>query len=226
MINDSPLPTAGPAPRPSQPWLLIGGLAALLTLCLCLCVGLTASVVGYRLWNASQAVPQIREEAPPTRSPSATAQAAVPQTGVDVPLQYPGHVQPGESHEPYNSDPPTSGPHYAQAARAGFYTEAPPDELLVHNLEHGYVIIWYNCSNLTPEACEQLQADIEAAMQKAGDSPVTHTPKLIAVPRPAMDAQLALTTWGRLDKFDAFDEERILNFIHAFRDKAPEPNVP
>ncbi|MGH2522183.1 MAG: DUF3105 domain-containing protein, partial [Anaerolineales bacterium] len=139
---------------------------------------------------------------------------------------FPGHIQPGEPHEPYNSDPPTSGAHYAQPANAGFYTEAPPDEHLVHSLEHGYVVIWYNCQNLTTEACEQLQANIEAVMQKAGDSPITHTPKLIAVPRPTMDTELALTTWGRLDKFDTFDEERILNFIRAFRDKAPEPNVP
>jgi hypothetical protein len=63
-------------------------------------------------------------------------------------------------------------------------------------------------------------------MKKAGNSPVTNTPKLIAVPRPTMDALLALTTWGRLDKFEIFDEERIVNFIHAFRDKAPEPNAP
>jgi hypothetical protein len=37
---------------------------------------------------------------------------------------------------------------------------------------------------------------------------------------------VALTTWGRLDKFGAFDRQRILNFIKIFRDKAPENNAP
>ncbi len=204
MVNVSPLPNTEPEPKRGQQWWLIGGLATLSALCLC--VGLVSvGFIGYRVWKDNQ---------------------PFPQTGQDVPLQYAGHVRPGDAHEPYNSDPPTSGAHYAQPAPAGFYRDAPADEVLVHNLEDGYVIIWYNCQDLTTKACGQLQADIEIVMDKAGNSPITYTPKLTAVPRPAMDTQLALTTWGWLDKFDTFDEERILNFINAFRDKAPEPNVP
>jgi hypothetical protein len=151
----------------------------------------------------------------------------IPRTGEDMPIMAnTGHIQPVQSHEPYNSDPPTSGPHYEDPAEAGFYAEAPPDEQLIHNLEHGYVIIWYNCSSLTQNQCERLQPQIREAMQSAGVSSRTRTSKLIAVPRPTMDMQLALTTWGRLDKFDAFDRERILNYIRAFRDDAPEPNAP
>lgn len=39
-----------------------------------------------------------------------------------VPTQFPEHIQPGESHEPYNSDPPTSGSHYSEPAPPGFTT--------------------------------------------------------------------------------------------------------
>jgi len=198
MIGDPPLSNPEAKPGLGKLWLLLGGLASLLALCLCGAVGF----LGYRAWKESQ------------------------PTVENVPLQYAGHIQPGEPHTPYNSDPPTSGQHYPVPANAGFYTAAPPDEQLVHNLEHGYVIIWYNCDSLTPEACQQLQDKIQTAMDKAGNSPNTGTPKIIAVPRPGMSAQLALTTWGRLDKFNAFDEQRILNFIRDFRDKAPEPNIP
>ena len=149
-----------------------------------------------------------------------------PKPGQSVPQLPASHIQPGASHEPYNSDPPTSGPHYVEPAQGGFYNETPSDEQLVHNLEHGYVILWYNCSDLTSSQCDRLKSQIRGAMQAAGNSTLTSTPKLIAVPRPTLDTQLALTTWGRLDKFDAFDQNRIVNFIRAFRDHAPEPNAP
>jgi len=157
----------------------------------------------------------------------------IPRTGEDVPIQSADHIEIGQPHEPYNSDPPTSGPHYKVPAQGGYYEEAPPDEQLVHNLEHGYVIIWYNCQRspsgggaLTTGQCNQLKQLIRDTMARGGASSRTSTPKLIAVPRPTLDTQLALTTWGRLDKFEAFDQNRVLNFIRAFRYRAPEPNAP
>jgi Protein of unknown function (DUF3105) len=136
------------------------------------------------------------------------------------------HIRDGQGHVPYNSDPPTSGPHYDSWIQAGFYQGAPPDEYLVHNLEHGYVIIWYNCAALASAECQQLQSQLRDTMQAAGNSPATGTPKLIVVPRPTLSTPIALTTWGRLDRLEAFDRERILTFIGAFRDRAPEGTMP
>ncbi|MBF8282349.1 MAG: hypothetical protein A2W37_10930 [Chloroflexi bacterium RBG_16_63_12] len=150
----------------------------------------------------------------------------IPRTGEDVPILSSDHIPIGQPHAPYNSNPPTSGPHYEQAAEVGFYDQAPPDEQLVHNLEHGHVIIWYNCGELTESQCSRLKSQIREVMASAGNSLITGTPKLVAVPRTEMETQVALTTWGRLDKFGAFDRQRILNFIKFFRDKAPENNAP
>jgi uncharacterized protein DUF3105 len=48
----------------------------------------------------------------------------------------------------YPVSPPSSGPHYAVWAPFGkkFYSleDRPPVPNLVHNLEHGYTILWYN----------------------------------------------------------------------------------
>jgi hypothetical protein len=233
-------PVPNNEPRNIWPWVL-AGLAALMALCLC--ISGVAGFVAYQYLkddlSISDLVGRIGDDTSTDEEP--TAEPPIDEdeppdeftgdepTGEDVSIQYAGHIEEGESHTPYNSDPPTSGEHYAVPAQAGFYTaedDVPPDEQLVHNLEHGYVIIWYNCDDLTDEECEQLQDDIQFAMQNAGNSINTGTPKLIAVPRPGMDALIALTTWGRLDKFDAFSEKRIVNFIHDFRDQAPEPNVP
>jgi Protein of unknown function (DUF3105) len=148
-----------------------------------------------------------------------------PRPGVEVPIQGQDHIAIGVPHDPYNSDPPTSGPHYESAADAGFYNEAPPDEYLVHNLEHGHVILWYNCTQLSPEACEELKSQINEVMQRAGVSTITGTLKLVAVPRPSMDNVLTLTSWGRLLKLEAFDRDEVLTFIRVYRDQAPEPGA-
>ena len=47
----------------------------------------------------------------------------------------------------YNSNPPTSGKHYEDWIRSGVYSEPKEDRNLVHSLEHGYVIISYNCDH-------------------------------------------------------------------------------
>jgi hypothetical protein len=146
--------------------------------------------------------------------------------GTEVPIQGSDHVDPGMPHDPYNSDPPTSGPHYASTAETGFYEEAPLDEYLVHNLEHGHTIIWYNCTDLSEADCTALKDDIRNVMGRAGVSLITGTPKVNAVPRPTMETTLSLTSWGRIDTFDEFDANRILAFIRAHRDNAPEPNAP
>src|SRR3989344_5078 len=49
----------------------------------------------------------------------------------------------GASHEAYNSNPPTSGPHYEQPSRWGVSQAELPDEQLIHNLEHGGIWISY-----------------------------------------------------------------------------------
>lgn len=57
------------------------------------------------------------------------------------------HVPDGTQVQ-YNSNPPTSGSHYADWTRAGIYEQPIPNGHLVHSLEHGYVIISYNCEKI------------------------------------------------------------------------------
>ncbi len=65
-------------------------------------------------------------------------------------------LQDGREHKPegskldYKFNPPTSGDHYPSWISKGFYEEPRPDGNLVHSLEHGYIIIWYNCEAKFP----------------------------------------------------------------------------
>jgi len=129
------------------------------------------------------------------------------------------HIFVGESHPPYNSVPATSGWHYAQPdapARWGVHENALPDEVLLHNLEHGGVGILYNC----PEGCDELVGQLNTIVNGAR--------KVIMSPYSGMDTTIALAAWTFLDQFNEFDNERIEAFIsaHVESGNAPEPFAP
>ncbi len=121
-------------------------------------------------------------------------------TWIDVPILPSPHISLGEIHVPYNSDPPTSGPHTAALARWGVHSEPIAKETQVHNLEDGGVVINYGCRDC-PELIERLKAIAE------------RYDRVVLAPYPGLDRKIALTAWGKIDKFDEFDEARIVHFI-------------
>jgi len=140
-----------------------------------------------------------------------------PALGEAVPIQGQQHIAPGQSHPPYNSDPPTSGWHYDEPARAGFYDTPLADEQLVHNLEHGHVIISYDCGKLAD--CEDVKAELRDLVGRF------QRWKIVAVARENADAAIALTAWGHIDKLDNYDEGRVVAFVKRWRNRGPE-NTP
>lgn len=123
-------------------------------------------------------------------------------TWTTVPIVPSPHVPLGTPHPPYNSDPPTSGPHAPGLARWGVYTEPVSKELQVHNLEDGGVVVQYSCQDC-PDLVKQLTTIAE------------RYDHVILAPYPGLDRKIALTAWGRIEKFDEFDEARIVKFIKA-----------
>lgn len=112
----------------------------------------------------------------------------------------------------YTSDPPTSGPHWASVAPWGVHSEPIPNELQIHNLEHGGVVMQYDCED---EECPEIVAALEGL---AGSCSV----KLISAPRPGMDQRIAVTAWTRIIKMDELDRDLIVDFINAYADRGPE----
>ena len=65
----------------------------------------------------------------------------------------PGTDQPDLTSVDYTTVPPSHGPHFVQWDVSGrnFYTadDRPALETLVHNLEHGYTVLWYDGAKVT-----------------------------------------------------------------------------
>jgi len=117
------------------------------------------------------------------------------------------HIQTeSEPHVPYNSDPPTSGPHLPYLAPWGVHTVPVAKELHVHNLEDGGIMVQYRC----PQGCPELVEKLRAVVSQYRD-------KVILAPYPGLKARIALTAWTRIDAFDDLDEARIQRFIRAYR---------
>lgn len=134
-------------------------------------------------------------------------QSAANLPGTAVPSLGNAHIQTAaEPHPPYNSDPPTSGPHLPYLAPWGVHTVPIAKELQVHNLEDGGVLLQYHC----PEGCPELVEKLRAMVSR-------YEKHVILAPYPGMDKRIALTAWGRIDKLDEFDESRIARFITAYK---------
>lgn len=151
-----------------------------------------------------------------------------PTAGESVPIMANAgdHVPTGTNPGPYNSDPPTSGKHYAEEFDAGFYelTDAKaqqefPEGYLNHNLEHGYVIFWYNCDLLDEAGCSELKDQIKGVMNDFDNY------KVIGFPRNSIEYPISMTSWGRIQNFDSFDAEAASAFVRKNRNHAPEPNA-
>lgn len=102
----------------------------------------------------------------------------------------------------YERTPPASGPHYdrpAEFSRKFYSTSDRPDvEFLVHNLEHGYNILWYD--ETIAEDDDQLAA-VRAISKKFEGTELSD--KFIAAPWTAEDGEplpegknVALTHWS------------------------------
>ena len=117
------------------------------------------------------------------------------------------HVSLGTSTPAYNSDPPTSGWHTPDLAAWGTYVEPQPDQRLVHNMEDGGVILWYEAG--TPEENE---AQV-AALQEVVDGRYS---RVVIAPREGMPTPYAMTAWQRLERFDAIDTVAMQAFLAAY----------
>lgn len=155
---------------------------------------------------------QFTADSPGTPLPSQPSPAALP--GQQFPDLGQQHVPTTETVA-YNSTPPTSGPHYDTPAPWGIYrTDPPQDEQLVHNLEHGGIIISYNPDQVDAQTLDQLQAQVRELSQI--------NPRLILTPRPGLDPPIALTAWTYLQKLDRYNPEAIRTFYQAHIARGPE----
>ncbi|MBI4340307.1 MAG: DUF3105 domain-containing protein [Chloroflexi bacterium] len=108
----------------------------------------------------------------------------------------------------YSTVPPTSGDHWGTPTQCGFYETEVRDEIVVHNMEHGDVILSFNL----PDSADV--ARLKEVVSGLGDSGTW----LVTRPYAKLaEGEVALTAWGVLDRFTGVDEERVKRFFDAYK---------
>jgi Protein of unknown function (DUF3105) len=122
----------------------------------------------------------------------------------------------------WNTDPPTSGPHYQVPAIWGSYDQPVNQAQLVHNLEHGGIFVQYG-----DEVPDATVAQLEQFVQD-------HPRGTVLAPYPKLGSQIALGAWvtesateptkgtGYLAKCDDFDQDAFEAFFDAYQFQGPE----
>jgi hypothetical protein len=136
------------------------------------------------------------------------------ESGVPPPSQHINNVT--DPHPPYTTNPPTFGYHYVNPASGGIYQEPLPDEITIHNLEHGFIVIHYR-QDLDPATLTQLTS-LARELQQENSCLIMEPRAVDNLP----DATIAMTAWNWLLKLETFDAEQIRTFFRGHVGRGPE----
>jgi hypothetical protein len=117
----------------------------------------------------------------------------------------------------FSTSPPSSGTHYPSWPVFRAYDKPVPWGFLVHGLEHGAVVLAYNCPDGCPDdvaAAKELMAAVPA--RRCGSPPV------ILTPDPTLTTRFGAAAWGHVLRAPCFDRARFLQFITAHANQGPE----
>lgn len=102
----------------------------------------------------------------------------------------------------YEFVPPTSGPHFKdRIAEWGFHKKSIPYSTLVHNLEHGEVVIYYSLDKKL-----EAQKNYHRLVEQFGEEGIVFNPS------EELDSSYILTAWRHTLIMDE-DNEHIINMF-------------
>jgi hypothetical protein len=120
----------------------------------------------------------------------------------------------------YNSFPPTSGPHYPPGPKApavwNIY-DSPVDEIaLVHNLEHGGIVVQYG-SKVPQAAVAQIAQWYQASPLGMVVAPLPPLGDMHAKAPADAESRIFITAWTHVATCSGFDESAFSKFRDAYR---------
>jgi len=124
-----------------------------------------------------------------------------------IPIASPHIDSLDQVHSPYNTYPPTSGAHIERHSGGKIFTEPIREEIQVHDLEHGAILIQYKCNE-----CDDLIGQISAYTKEYDQVKVA--------PYPKQSTLITVTAWGKLVELKELDDTLIREFITSNVGKA------
>ena len=120
--------------------------------------------------------------------------------------------------DPAGHYPPVFGDHYATWRPPGVYDSPVPEGNFMHDLEHGGIVILYNC----PTACPDMVTQFRGLLTSLPKSQDFNQVKLVVSPNDKIKHLIALLAWDYEQDLDSYDAAAIRTFYQAHLDKGPE----
>ncbi|HZQ03409.1 MAG TPA: DUF3105 domain-containing protein [Gaiellaceae bacterium] len=136
----------------------------------------------------------------------------------------------------WNTFPPAAGGHYGLWAVWGFYTEPVNPRQVVHNEEHGAVVIWWG-PKVPASTVRKLQAFYNEPIKGGAGDGMFGTPLDATIDGKSLGNKIALTAWtgdpsryyrngyygiGHVAICPSFNQKAFATFRDAYRGKGPE----
>jgi len=119
----------------------------------------------------------------------------------------------------YGTNPPSSGHHYGTWPIYKTYAQPVPWGFLVHGMEHGAVIVSYNCPCGCADEVAAAQAWIDSLPP---DASCASRPRIVLAPDPTLDVRWAAAAWRWTLRAETFDAAAFGAFFSAHYDHASE----
>ena len=145
---------------------------------------------------------------------------------VDSPPLLPAMHVPINTDVQYDSNPPSSGPHYPYWAAYQAFTTPVDRRYYVHNLEHGAIVFLYRCDD--GGGCPDVAAALQMASNSLPDDPLCSQAgegvrvRTVITPDPLIDTPVAAAAWGWTYTADCIDLPTLEAFAAAHYGQGPE----
>ncbi len=173
---------------------------------------------------ANEADGGVDEGAPPGAIDEAGSEGGCLVTVASPPLLPALHVAIGSDIQ-WDSNPPSSGPHFPIWAAYQAYDTPVPRGYYVHDLEHGAIVFVFNCGDA---GCPDVVAAFHAASDSLPDDPLCTSAgegirvRTVITPDPLLDVTVAAAAWGWTYKGDCVDLPSLEAFAAAHYGQGPE----
>ncbi len=135
--------------------------------------------------------------------------------GIETPpVTSSGHLA-GNQTGAYRGRFPTSGAHVTQWATPGIYHTPPPPSKLVHSLEHGMIVVYYD----QPADGDMAMLEDWASLYGGPWSGI------VLAPAAGLGEGFVLTAWRKRLRMENFDAPAAAAFIDRYRGRGPEHRV-
>jgi hypothetical protein len=179
-----------------------------------------AALIGLIVFEGRSDTPKAQNKAVSADALAAGRRAAGSSGVKTFPEAGRDHISGTQQPKNWNSNPPTSGDHLGTPLPPGVYDNEQDMRALVHNLEHGYVVMVYR--GIPDDQVDQLRQFVQA---REGS-------KLVLAPWSGLDGNgVALVAWRNLELLQRVNMDVVQAFVNDFmvpggaRSVAPEPNA-